>query len=71
MLARKEESELKSKLYTPRGSFMVSKEVNVCPAICSYMLSYFSHAEKTKRVEQMAMTDEDSSQHFSSGRRAI
>lgn len=49
---------------------MVSKEVNVCPTICS-QASYFSHAEKKKSVEQMAMTDEDSSQHFSSGRRAI
>ena len=27
-------------------------------------VSYFSHAENKKRVEQMAMTDEDSSQHF-------
>lgn len=71
MLAREGESELKGKLSTPGGSFMVSKEVNVCPAICSHMLSYFSHAEKKRRVEQMAMTDEDSSQRFSSGRRAI
>lgn len=35
--AREGESELNSKLSTPGGSFMVSKEVNVCPAICSHM----------------------------------
>lgn len=31
---KEEKLELKSKLYTPWVSFLVSKEVNVCPTIC-------------------------------------